>query len=331
MNTRMFLRGKTWRWAALLLLAVAVIGIADTKVQAGEETGLLIDLGNEKCPVMGREVDGTTYSEWRGLRIGHCCGCCTGTLLADPKTYLDKTGINWRQARKAVDKVNAASGSEQAKLLAKLGQTFTVIRAPAPAPDSDSATTKRYVADLGNAKCPIMGGEVDGETFSVWNGVRVGHCCGGCTSKFLNDPAKHLAKAGIEWQGTAKAVAELNATQSGAQQKKAKTLESRYTLSEIGSGLQIDLGNAKCPIMRGRAVNGRTFTIWNGLRVGHCCPGCSKRLLADPEKALDGAGIEWRQAAKAVAMVDSATGEEKQKLIRAAKRDFKVLSAPGDE
>ena len=145
MNINTVLSRRSRQWLALLLFAVAVLGMADSTVQAGEETGLLIDLGNKKCPVMGGDVDGTTYSKWRGLRIGHCCGCCAGSLLADPKTYLDKTGINWRKARKAIDKVDAASGAERDKLLAELKQNWTVIRTPAPAPDADSGNyQKKY-------------------------------------------------------------------------------------------------------------------------------------------------------------------------------------------
>ena len=42
-----------------------------------------------------------------------------------------------------------------------------------------------------------MGGEVDGETFSAWNGLRIGHCCPACIEKFLAAPEKYLAEAGI--------------------------------------------------------------------------------------------------------------------------------------
>ncbi len=321
--------GRSRPWAALLLFSIAMFGTTTVFAQEGDDPGLLIDLGNKKCPVMGGEVDGSTYSEWRGLRIGHCCGGCSLKLMASPEKYLDKTGIDWRKARAAVEKVNAASGAERAKLLTELERTYTVIRSPAP--DADTGTAKRYVADLGNRKCPIMGGDVDGQTYTVWNGIRIGHCCQGCPSKFLKDPAKSLDQAGIEWKAAAKAVADLNATAADAQPQKAKALRARYNLSEIEAGLQIDLANMKCPIMQARTVNGKTYSIWNGLRVGHCCPGCSKRFLADPEKALDSAGIEWREAARTIAMVDNATGEKKQKLIREAKSKFKVLRAPGDE
>ena len=311
--------------AALLLFVVTLIVIAAAPARAEGDTGLLIDLGNTKCPVMGGQVDGVTYTEWSGLRIGHCCGGCSKALLSNPEKYLDKTGVKWRKALKAVEKVNAATGAERDKLLAALERSYEVVRSPAP------VLPKRYVATLGNEKCPIMGGPVDGRTFTIWNGLKIGHCCPGCTAKFLENPGKRLSKANVKWQDAAKAVAALNAASTSAQPKQLKALQTRYTLSEIEPGLLIDLGNAKCPVMRGRGVNGRTFTTWNGLRVGHCCPGCSRKLLANPEKVLDAGGIDWRGAADAVAQVDNATGEKQQKLIQAAKRKYKVLSAPGDE
>ncbi len=33
--------------------------------------GLLLDLENANCPVLGNPVDGKTYSEWNGLLVGH--------------------------------------------------------------------------------------------------------------------------------------------------------------------------------------------------------------------------------------------------------------------
>ena len=97
--------------------------------------------------------------------------------------------------------------------------------------------------------------------------------------------------------------------------------------SEAPMGLLIDLGNEKCPIM-GNDVNGRTWSEWNGLRIGHCCPPCVKDLLADPEKALDDAGIEWRDAAKLAADVKKATGEERKRLLAIAEEKYGIVRMP---
>ena len=52
---------------------------AEKKLPA--KTEVLVDLGNENCPVMGGEVDGETYREWRGLRVGFCCPGCDESFL----------------------------------------------------------------------------------------------------------------------------------------------------------------------------------------------------------------------------------------------------------
>ena len=38
---------------------------------SSQKKGLLLDLENTHCPVLGNPVDGKTYSEWNGLLVGH--------------------------------------------------------------------------------------------------------------------------------------------------------------------------------------------------------------------------------------------------------------------
>jgi hypothetical protein len=92
--------------------------------------GLLLDLGNERCPIMGGEVDGKTYSEWNGLRIGHCCPPCIEKLLAAPEKVLDDAGIEWREAARLVEQMKTASGEKRRALLTEAGKRFTVVRRP---------------------------------------------------------------------------------------------------------------------------------------------------------------------------------------------------------
>jgi hypothetical protein len=95
----------------------------------------------------------------------------------------------------------------------------------------------------------------------------------------------------------------------------------------VAKGFLIDLGNENCPIM-GRPVNGKTWSEWNGLRIGHCCPPCRKDFAADPEKALDEAGIDWRKAAEMVKAVKAASGPERERLLEEAKEQFTVVRMP---
>ena len=95
-------------------------------------------------------------------------------------------------------------------------------------------------------------------------------------------------------------------------------------------GVLLQLGNAACPVMGGD-VDGKTFTEWNGLRVGHCCPGCSKRFLANPEALLDEVAPKWRDAAKAVKAVKSAKGAARKAALTKLRKTWKVVREPAGE
>jgi hypothetical protein len=93
-------------------------------------TGLLVDLGNAACPIMGGKVDGETFSEWDGLRVGHCCAGCGDEFLTDPVKYLDEQDIEWRPAAEAVKQVREAAGTAKDDALARLEERWKVIRRP---------------------------------------------------------------------------------------------------------------------------------------------------------------------------------------------------------
>ena len=42
--------------------------------------------------------------------------------------------------------------------------------------------------------CPVMGGEIDKEIFTDYNGMRIYFCCPACVDEFLADPDKYLTK-----------------------------------------------------------------------------------------------------------------------------------------
>ncbi len=189
---------------------------------AGHASGLLVDLGNTKCPIMGGKPDGKTWSEWNGLRIGHCCPGCIATFKADPEKALTAKGIEWKPAAEAVAKANQAEGEARTKALEALGKKWKVVR------DGTASPPPGLLVDLGNTRCPIMGGKPDGKTWSEWNGLRVGHCCPGCIAKFKADPAKALDAKGIEWKAAALAVAEVNKAQGEARAKALAALKKTH-------------------------------------------------------------------------------------------------------
>ncbi len=65
---------------------------------------------------------------------------------------------------------------------------------------AESATHQEegWTLALANPVCPVMGGDADGETRMVWEGIEVSFCCPGCEHGFLEDPQEHLTALGIE-------------------------------------------------------------------------------------------------------------------------------------
>ncbi|MHC4621769.1 MAG: YHS domain-containing protein [Planctomycetota bacterium] len=42
--------------------------------------------------------------------------------------------------------------------------------------------------------CPVMGGPINKDFFTVYNGKKVYFCCPGCKPEFEKNPEKYLAK-----------------------------------------------------------------------------------------------------------------------------------------
>ncbi len=56
---------------------------------------------------------------------------------------------------------------------------------PAEAAAPDAATTQ--------TTCPVLGGKIDRQVYTDYNGMRVYFCCPGCIGTFQKDPEKYLA------------------------------------------------------------------------------------------------------------------------------------------
>ena len=101
--------------------------------------------------------------------------------------------------------------------------------------------------------CPIMGGEINKEVFTDYNGMRIYFCCGGCDGTFMEDPEKYLS------------------------QMRAGGVEPEKLVTEKPQAL--------CPVM-GNPINKDIFVDHNGMRIYFCCGGCDGTFMEDPEKYL---------------------------------------------
>ncbi len=192
----------------------------------GAPTGVLLDLGNTLCPIMGGEVDGETFSEWKGLRVSHCCPACVAELLEAPdaEAKVEEVAPEWRAAADAAKAIDASTGAEQQTLLAEAAKKWTVVRKPT------APTAQGLLIDVGNSECPVMGGEPDGKTFSEWNGLRVNHCCPMCGKKFLANPEALLDEVAPKWRDAAAAVRAVNDAQGAERDTALKVLRETWTV-----------------------------------------------------------------------------------------------------
>ncbi len=121
---------------------------------------------------------------------------------------------------------------------------------------------------FGNTACPIMGGKVNPKLFVEYRDAKthtyakIYLCCPGCTAAVKKDPAAAYKKAYLE--------------------RESKDKDGRVVAKK---GEPLDLKNATCPVMGGKVAEGQ-FAVFNGYKVGFCCPGCEKTFLQSPEKFL---------------------------------------------
>jgi YHS domain-containing protein len=67
-------------------------------------------------------------------------------------------------------------------------QTTVAVPTQATIPAVDTATEPQQII------CPVMGGAINKETFTEYQGKKVYFCCPQCKSDFQKDPAKYISK-----------------------------------------------------------------------------------------------------------------------------------------
>ncbi|MGE0433542.1 MAG: hypothetical protein AB7K09_12570 [Planctomycetota bacterium] len=239
---------------------------APSPQSAGFEAGPhgTVKLGNAKCPVMGGNVNPQVGTAYNGWWINFCCGGCDAKLKADPDTFaaklLEATGVDIRKSPAAY-----------------------IVRPNRHFADGPEGTHTKL---LGNATCPVMGGKVNPQVGTSYNGWWISFCCGGCDAKLKADVDKAaaalLAETGVDIRQTPEHYTSLP-----------------NPAFESGPDGSVKLGSAKCPVLGGDA-DPQTGAVINGWWVAFCCPGCDAKLKADLDKfapALrERTGIDIRQS-----------------------------------
>lgn len=219
-----------------------------------------------KCPVMDEPLGsmGGPIKVMVGDKpIFLCCKGCIKKVQAEPAKYLAMVYGNQPQSGSV-----AASG-EQAR-----PGVFKVTSADAP-----------FIA--AQKKCPVMDEPLDamGGPYRVnANGKAIYICCPGCAKKIAAEPKKYLdvlVRQGVnppalQTQNTATAVP------AGSDQVRPGVFKV------TSSDAPFVAAQKKCPVMDEPldAMGGPYKVNADGKAIYICCPGCAKKIAAEPQKYL---------------------------------------------
>lgn len=114
----------------------------------------------------------------------------------------------------------------------------------------NSALEKKYVFDLNNTKCPVLGKEARKEIYAVHKNNIYHFCCESCVTKFKKNPAKFV---------------------------KAVKPDS------LGERIKYEIaGNENCPVM-GNPINKDISAIKDGKLYYFCCPECIEKFVNEDQ------------------------------------------------
>ncbi len=172
--------------------------------------------------------------------------------------------------------------------------------------------------------CPVMGESIDFNVKTATDEGPVYFCCAGCVEKFEKDPQKYAKKVAAQRQALKKLPrVQVNCPLNGEPvDRKVFAEQDGRKVYFCGAGCQKSYEKApakyaakleasytyqtRCPVMGG-AINPTSFSdLPTGQRIYFCCPGCDKKLLADPEKyapklAAQGVNIDVKKLKAALA------------------------------
>ena len=101
--------------------------------------------------------------------------------------------------------------------------------------------------EAGNQEiCPVMGGKINKEVYTDYNGKRIYFCCAGCEKTFLKDPQKYM-----------------------------KAMNDQGVVLE----------DASCPVSE-KTAKADVMTEFKGRTYYFCCDGCKTAFLDSPEKYI---------------------------------------------
>ena len=107
---------------------------------------------------------------------------------------------------------------------------------------------KKYVVDLNNAKCPVLGGNAQKDVYTIYNGKIYHFCCVSCIPKFKRDPVKFI-----------------------------KSVKSAPAEEQVKHEI---VGNTKCPVT-GNLVNKNIMAVKDDKIYYLCCSECINKFVSE--------------------------------------------------
>ena len=219
-----------------------------------------------KCPVMDEPLGsmGGPIKVMVGDKpIFLCCKGCIKKIQAEPAKYLAKVYGN------QVQQSTIAADGEQLR----------------PGVFKVTAAEARFVA--AQKKCPVMDEPLNamGGPYRVnAKGKAIYICCPGCAKKIAAEPQKYLdvlARQGIK-APTLQAKHDAAAVPAGADQIRPGVFKVSAADAPFVSAQKT------CPVMDEplNAMGGPYRVNADGKAIYICCPGCAKKITAEPQKYL---------------------------------------------
>jgi YHS domain-containing protein len=235
------------------------------------------------CPVMDERLGG--MGNPIKVMIGDkpiflCCKGCIKKIQAEPAKYLAMVYGNSPQEQAPTQTASAVpAGGQQVR-----AGVFKVTAADAP-----------FIA--AQKRCPVMDEPLDamGGPFKVHAaGKAIYICCPGCAKKIAAEPQMYLdilAKQGVN--------APVLQSQTGAAVVPAGGQQVRAGVFKVtAADVPFVAAQKRCPVMDEPldAMGGPFKVDAAGKAIYICCPGCAKKIAAEPQKYL---GILAKQGVNA--------------------------------
>jgi YHS domain-containing protein len=185
----------------LALTAAGPIGIA----RAAEDA---TDHAQTTCPITGKAIDRSVYTDALGKRVYFCCSNCIAKFEADPAgniAKLEAQGVVLEAAPHPQTRCPIMGGEIDRSVYTDVDGKRVYFCCPACIPkfnEDPQAQIQRMEAEgiqleatpAPQTLCPVMDQPIDSAFFTDYEGQRIYFCCASCIETFKKDPQTYLEK-----------------------------------------------------------------------------------------------------------------------------------------